>query len=124
MKSVQELRELRERTKAALAVRDREGGPRIVVCMGTCGIAAGARDVLRSLLEELERQGRDDVTITQTGCKGLCEREPMIEVLIPGSAPVTYGSVTPDVVKQIVDDHIIKGQVVSEYAIAIGSEGN
>jgi NADP-reducing hydrogenase subunit HndB len=118
------LRQLRERAKASLSVRGTESGPKVTIAMGTCGIAAGAREVLSSLLEELEQRGLENVTITQTGCKGLCDREPLVEVQVPGGPDVTYGSVTPAIMRRIVADHIVNGHVVNEYAVAIGSEAN
>jgi (2Fe-2S) ferredoxin len=122
VKTREELQALRERAKAALAVRDREGTARVVVAMGTCGIAAGAREVMGALLEELEQRGLGDVTVSQTGCKGLCDREPMVDVYTEGHAPVTYGRVTPAVMRRIVADHIVNGHVVSEYAVVTGQE--
>ena len=123
MKSREELQALRERARAALAVRDSEGGARVVVAMGTCGIAAGAREVLTALLEDLAQRGLSEVTISQTGCKGLCDREPMVEVHLPGCPVVTYGGVTPAVMHRIVAEQIVNGQVVAEYVVATGSEG-
>jgi len=123
VKSREELQAIRERAKAALAVRDSEGGPRVVVAMGTCGIAAGAREIMSALLDELSIRGLSDVTVTQTGCRGICDREPMVDVVVPGKTPVTYCRLTPQAVRRIVADHIVNGQVVSEYAIGAGSEG-
>ena len=122
MKTREELQALRERAKAALAVRETQGGPRVVIAMGTCGIAAGAREVMSALLEELAARGLNDVTVSQTGCKGLCDKEPVVEVHTPGAACVTYGHVTGPVMRRIVADQIVNGQVVAEYAIATGSE--
>jgi NADP-reducing hydrogenase subunit HndB len=122
VKTREELQALRERAKAALAVRDSQGGTRVVVAMGTCGIAAGAREVLTAFIEELSLRGLSDVTISQTACKGLCDREPIVEVHTPSLPTVTYGRVDPQAVRRIVADHIVNGQVVSEYAISIGSE--
>lgn len=124
MKTREELKALRERAKAALAVRDQEGGPRVVIAMGTCGIAAGARDVMATLLEDLAQRGLNDVTVCQTGCKGLCDREPMVEVHMPGASVVTYGNVTPQIMRRIVADQIVNGQVVAEYAIGATAEAN
>lgn len=124
MKTREELQALRERARAALAVRDSEGGARVVIAMGTCGIGAGAREVLSALLEELSQRGLSDITVSQTGCKGLCDQEPLVEVHTPGAATVCYGNVTPQIMRRIVADHIVNGQVVSEYAIATGSEGS
>jgi NADP-reducing hydrogenase subunit HndB len=121
VKTREELQALRERARAALAVRDSEGGPRVVVAMGTCGIAAGAREVMTALLEDLAQRGLSDVTVSQTGCKGLCDREPVVEVHTQGQPMVTYGHVTPQVMRRIIADQIVNGQVVSEYVIATGA---
>ncbi|MBM3502217.1 MAG: (2Fe-2S) ferredoxin domain-containing protein [Armatimonadetes bacterium] len=122
MKTREELRAIRERAKAALAVRDSEGGLRVVVAMGTCGIAAGAREIMGALLDELSSRGLSDVSVTQTGCRGLCDREPMVEVLIPGRPGVSYCRLTPQAMRRIVADHLVNGQVVNEYAIGAGTE--
>ena len=124
MKTREELQALRERARAALAVRDSEGATRVVVAMGTCGIASGAREVMSALLEELALRGLDQVIVSQTGCKGFCDKEPVVEVHTPGLPPVTYGHVTPQVMRRIVADQIVNGRVVSEYAIATGSEAS
>ena len=118
MKSREELQALRERAKAALAVRDAEGGVRVVIAMGTCGIAAGARETMSALLEELALRGLTEVTISQTGCKGLCDKEPVVEVHVPGCPVVTYGDVTPQVMRRIVAEQIVNGRIVSEYVVA------
>lgn len=122
MKTREELQALRERAKAALAVRDSESGARVVVAMGTCGIACGAREVMTALLEELAQRGLSDVTVSQTGCKGFCDKEPIVEVHMPGHPVVTYGRVTPQVMRRIVADQIVNGQVVTEYAIMTAPE--
>ena len=105
-----------------LAVRDSRGGTRVVVAMGTCGIAAGAREVMSALLEELANRGLVDVTVSQTGCKGLCDKEPMVEVRVPEGPSATYGRVTADTMRQIVSDHIVEQKVVSQHVIAAGTE--
>ena len=117
MKSREELQAIRERAKAALAVRETQGGPRVVIAMGTCGIAAGAREVMTTLLEDLAQRGLGEITVSQTGCKGLCDREPMVEVHMPGAPPGAYGGVTPQVMRRIVAEHIVNGQVVQEYTL-------
>lgn len=122
MKTREELRAIRERAREALAVRDSEGGPRVVVAMGTCGIAAGAREIMSALLDELSNRGLSDVSVTQTGCRGLCDREPMVEVITPGKPGVTYCRLTPQAMRRIVAEHLVNGQVVTEYAIGAGSE--
>lgn len=122
MKTREELQALRERARATLAVRDRAGGPRVVIAMGTCGIGAGAREVMAALLEDLASRGLSEVTVSQTGCMGLCDREPLVQVFCPGQPAVTYGPVTPAIMRRIVADHLVNGQVVTEYCIATGSE--
>ena len=120
MKSREELQALRERARAALAVRDNEGGARVVVAMGTCGIAAGAREVLSALLDELAQRGLAQVTVTQTGCKGLCDREPTVDVVRPGEPPVTYGDVTPDDARRIISHHVLQGKVLKDLLLFVG----
>ncbi len=122
MKTREELRALRERARAALAVRDQPGKSRVVVAMGTCGIAAGAREVMTALLEELAQRGLTEVTVSQTGCMGLCDREPMVEVRTASLPPVTYGPVTPALMRRIVAEHLVNGRAVQECALTVGSE--
>lgn len=122
MKTREELKALRERAKAALAVRDSEGGARVVVAMGTCGIAAGAREVMAALLEELADRNLSHVSVAQTGCKGLCDKEPIVEVHAPKGPSATYGRVTPEVMRRIVGEHVVDGQVIADHVIATGTE--
>jgi (2Fe-2S) ferredoxin len=90
--------------------------------MGTCGIAAGAREIMDTFLDEMENRDIKDILFNSSGCAGLCSEEPMITVEIEGSAPVKYGKLNPDKVKSIFDVHIIGGNVVKEFVIGIGSE--
>lgn len=124
MKTREELQALRERAKAALAVRDQQSEARVVVAMGTCGIAAGARDVVSALLEELASRGLDQVAVQQTGCMGMCNKEPVVQVFMQGQPPVTYGDVTPQVVRRIIAEQIVNGRVLSEYCVATGKEAS
>ena len=120
LRSVQDLEKMRLRVRADLAARESTGGARVVVAMGTCGIAAGAREVVTALMNELEQRGLTDITITQCGCKGLCDREPTLDVLRPGEPSVTYGDVTPERARRIIADHVIGGQVVDEFVLFVG----
>ena len=90
---------------------------RVVVGMATCGIAAGARPVLNAFLEEVEKRGLKNISISQTGCIGVCRLEPIVEVYVPGAEKVTYVRMTPDKVAAIVSEHLVNGRVVSEYTI-------
>jgi NADP-reducing hydrogenase subunit HndB len=90
--------------------------------MGTCGIAAGARKILTSLLEEIAKEKLGDILVTTSGCAGLCSREPMATVEIMDKPPVKYGDLTIEKMKKILIEHIVKGDIVKEYALAVGSE--
>jgi NADP-reducing hydrogenase subunit HndB len=114
--TLEDLRKLRESKQDALRKRDVEGKDcQVIVGMGTCGIAAGAKVVLDAFLSELEAKGIENVSVTQTGCMGLCHVEPTVEVIVPGMPDVIYGNVDAKVVKQIVADHIIGKKLVSEH---------
>ena len=93
MKSLEELRQLRAELEKEISARNSSGKPKIVIGMGTCGIAAGARDVLQAVLKELEKRNLDVIT-TQTGCIGMCEQEPLMDVQLPGKERITYGKLT------------------------------
>ncbi len=118
MKSLAELQEIRNRALSQVNMRkERENGTRIVVGMATCGIAAGARPVLNAFAKEIEKRGLTDVTVTQTGCIGMCRLEPIVEVFVPGQEKVTYVHMTEDKVAKIVAEHIINQKPVAEYLI-------
>ncbi len=118
MKSLQELAEIREKMKGKVALREGQNDIRIVVGMATCGIAAGARPVLNTLVEEVEKQGLSGkATVTQTGCIGICRLEPIVEVYEPGKEKVTYVKMTAEKAKQVVSEHIKGGRPVYEYTI-------
>lgn len=120
VKSLEDLKKVREKALEQMRIREGNQSAKIVVAMGTCGIAAGAREVMTAILDELEKRGITDVTVTQSGCKGLCEQEPTVDVIRAGEQPVTYGYVDPDKARQIVAQHLINGQVVSDWVIHIG----
>ena len=118
MKSVQELEAIRKRALDTVNIRrDRGTGTRIVVGMATCGIAAGARPVLLAMMDEVAKRSLADVTVSQTGCIGVCRLEPIVEVYRPGEDKVTYVKVGPEMVSRIVAEHIVNGKPVREYTI-------
>ena len=121
MKSVEDLNKLRDRARRALTLRNGEAGAKVIVAMGTCGIASGARDVLLAVVDELEARGLSDVVVSQTGCRGLCEREPMMEVQKPGLPTVTYGDLDAEKAKTIVAQHLGQGVIVEEWVITQAS---
>ena len=118
MKTLEVLMALRDAAKAKMTVReDSSEITRIVVGMATCGIAAGARPVLNKFSEEIEKRGLSNVTVTQTGCIGMCQYEPIAEVMVPGKEKVTYVKLTEEKVARIIADHIVNGIPVAEYTV-------
>ena len=118
MKSLAELQALRDKVKRNMGIRaDDSGNTRVVVGMATCGIAAGARPVLAAFTDEVARRGVSNVTIAQTGCIGICQYEPVVEVFEPGREKVTYVKMTPEKAARVVAEHLINGKPVAEYTI-------
>ncbi|MBR4049977.1 MAG: (2Fe-2S) ferredoxin domain-containing protein [Clostridia bacterium] len=118
MKSLAELQAIKERTLKAMTARnDSEENTRIVVGMATCGIAAGARPVLNAFTEEIARRSLKGVTVSQTGCIGMCQYEPIVEVFVPGQEKVTYVQMSADKVARVVTDHIVNGNIVTEFTV-------
>ena len=118
MKSLAELEAIRQKTLEKVAMR-KEGSDeiRVVVGMATCGIAAGARPVMLKFVEEVRTRNLNNVTVSQTGCIGVCRLEPIVEVYVPGQEKVTYVKMNPEKVPQIVAQHLVNKQVVTEYTI-------
>lgn len=117
MKSLAELQAIKNRMKDRVVLRDGMEGARVVVGMATCGIAAGARPVLNAFVEGVNKEGLEgSVTVTQTGCIGICQFEPVVEVF-DGDSKVTYVKMTPDKAKRVVAEHLKGGKVVQEYTI-------
>ncbi len=121
--SIDDLAKIKEKTQRTVNIREGAGRVKINVHMGTCGIAAGARDILAAVLKEVEERGLKDILVTNSGCAGLCSQEPMMTVeAVTEQAPVKYVYLTADKVKKIFDSHIVKGQILKDYALALGSE--
>jgi NADP-reducing hydrogenase subunit HndB len=119
---IEDLDRIAEKVRRATLLREGAGRAKITVHMGTCGIAAGARKIMTTLLGEFERRDIKDVILTTSGCAGLCSREPMATVEVKGEAPVKYVDLTPDKIREILEQHVLGGKVVSQYALAKGSE--
>lgn len=118
MKSLAELQAIRDKARSAVNLRENaEAGTRVMVGMATCGIAAGARPVLNAFVEEVAKRNLKDVMVTQTGCIGICQYEPVVEVITPGHEKVTYVKMTAEKVARVVNDHLVNGNVVTEYTI-------
>ncbi len=117
MKSLAELDAIREKAKKDMTARTDAGSRKIVVGMATCGIAAGARPVMNTLVEELSTRNISDVPVTMTGCIGVCRLEPIVEVFEPNGEKVTYVKMDPAKAKRVVSEHIINGQVCQDLTI-------
>ena len=124
MKSLAELQAIRDRAKANVVLRkENPNAARVLVGMATCGIAAGARPVLNAFVDEIAKRGlSDDITVTQTGCIGICQYEPVVEIEIPGQDKVTYVKMTPEKALRVVNDHLVNKNVVTEYTIGALAE--
>lgn len=122
MKSLAELRAIRDKVKKQIDIREEKGDSiRVLVGMATCGIAAGARPVLNEFVNEIAKRGLSNVTVTQTGCIGICQYEPVVEVIVPGQEKVTYVKMTPEKVAKVVHNHIVNNNIVTEYTIGANS---
>ncbi|MCX8057997.1 MAG: (2Fe-2S) ferredoxin domain-containing protein [Spirochaetes bacterium] len=117
MKSLEELRKIREKAQAELQLRNSEAKIKIVVGMGTSGIAAGAREVLKTFVDEISKRGIKDVIVTQTGEKGLSSAEPIVEIVEEGKEKIIYGNIDPKKAIKIIEDHIIGGKVIKEFMV-------
>ena len=121
---MEELKAIRDRVQNQMDMRnDNDNDTRIVIGMATCGIAAGARPVLNEFLQEINKRGLSGVTVTQTGCIGMCRLEPIVEIFKPGEEKVTYVKMTPDKVAKVVTEHIVNGRPVMEYTIGAAQTG-
>jgi len=118
----EDLDKISEKMRSSTILREGAGEVKVIVHMGTCGIAAGARKILKTFLDENKDSGKKDIIITTSGCAGLCSQEPIATIELKGKTPVKYSKLTDEKVKRIFKEHIIEGKVVTEYALAIGSE--
>jgi NADP-reducing hydrogenase subunit HndB len=123
MKSLADLQAIRAKTLENINMRKEDDkAARVVIGMATCGIAAGARPVMLKFLEEIQKRDLQHVTVSQTGCIGMCRLEPMLDVILPGQDKVTYVKVKPDMVERIVTEHLIGGTPVAEYTIGAAEQ--
>ncbi|MDR3230493.1 MAG: (2Fe-2S) ferredoxin domain-containing protein [Synergistaceae bacterium] len=117
IKNLADLRRIKEQVKSETSSR-RENETQIIVGMGTCGIAAGARAVMMAVLDEVTKRSLRNVSVMQTGCIGMCQKEPLVDVVRPGEPRITYGNVKPEDIPRIVSDHLVNGRVVSDLVVA------
>jgi NADP-reducing hydrogenase subunit HndB len=117
IKSLEDLKRVREEALKKRDLKASSGSIQVIVGMGTCGIAAGARDTMKAILDTIEKDSINGVIVTQTGCIGLCEKEPIVQVVVGEAPKVTYGKVNADVAKMILKDHVAKGKIVTDYVV-------
>ncbi|HAX70196.1 MAG TPA: 2Fe-2S ferredoxin [Anaerolineae bacterium] len=119
IKSLEELKRVREEALAKKQLKATPGNVQVIVAMGTCGIAAGARDTMKSVLNFIEAENLSGVTVTQTGCMGMCEQEPIIQVVMGDQPKVTYGKVNAEVAAQIMKQHVQGGSPLKDHVLPI-----
>jgi NADP-reducing hydrogenase subunit HndB len=119
IKSLDDLKRVREEALEKRKAKSTSGEAQVIVGMGTCGIAAGARETMKAVLKYVETENVPNIIVTQTGCIGLCEQEPILQVVIGDQPKVTYGKVTPEVVKEIMKTHVVGGKPLSNHVIPI-----
>ncbi|MDQ1277572.1 MAG: NADP-reducing hydrogenase subunit HndB [Thermodesulfobacteriota bacterium] len=120
--TIEDLKKIKERVHAETALRDGHLRVKVTVHMGTCGIASGAKEVMDSLLKEIEEAGVTDVAVTTSGCMGLCSREPLVTVEILNQEPIKYEYMNPNKMRQVFKRHVLEGEIQNPFVLARGSE--
>ncbi|MFH1562478.1 MAG: (2Fe-2S) ferredoxin domain-containing protein [Nitrospirota bacterium] len=120
--TVEDLKRIKEEHKATTTLREGGYKAKVTIHMGTCGIASGARKAMTALMDEVTRKNIKDIIVTTSGCAGLCSREPMATVELAGKTPVKYVDLDSDKIIKILDQHVLGGKIVEEYALVRGSE--
>jgi NADP-reducing hydrogenase subunit HndB len=119
VKSLEDLKRIKEQALEKRKVKATAGNAHVIVGMGTCGIAAGARDTMKAILSYIEENNLSGILVSQTGCIGLCEREPIMQVALGEGPKITYGKVTPEVAERIMKEHVLGGSSVQEYVVKV-----
>jgi (2Fe-2S) ferredoxin len=117
MKTLEELRKIREKAQQDMKLRNSNTRIKVVIGMGTSGIATGAREVMKAIMDEIAKRNLSDVLVTQTGEKGLSSMEPVVDVVEDGKPTITYGNMTAEKARKVVAEHIVNGKVVSDYVV-------
>jgi NADP-reducing hydrogenase subunit HndB len=119
IRSIEDLNHAREEALRKRDLRASSGTAHVIVGMGTCSIAAGAKDTMKAILDAIEKESLPGITVSETGCIGLCGKEPIVQVVLQQAAMVTYGKVTPEVAERILKEHVLNGKAVSDHVISI-----
>lgn len=117
MKSLEELAKIRDQARRMTELREDKENTKVTIGMGTCGIAAGARETMKAILDEINKRNLSGIAVTQTGCLGLCEQEPIVEVEIPGQPRIIYGKISAEKARQIVSKHVVNNNIIGEWVI-------
>ncbi len=117
IKSLEDLKKIREEALEKRKVKAAEGKAQVTVAMGTCGIAAGARETMKAVLDLIEKDNISGIIVSQTGCLGLCEKEPIMQVTIGNEPKISYGKVTPEVARRIMKEHVGEGKILQDHVI-------
>ncbi|MCD6254615.1 MAG: (2Fe-2S) ferredoxin domain-containing protein [Thermotogae bacterium] len=120
IKTLEDLMKIKEDAVKELKLREAGKRGKVIVAMGTCGIAAGAKETLKAIVDAMNELGVEDVAVVQSGCMGLCDVEPTVEVALQGEEPIVYGHVTPEQAKRIVEKHLKNGEIVSDLVVKRG----
>jgi (2Fe-2S) ferredoxin len=117
--SLEELMEIREKALAKRNVKENSGAVQVIIGMGTCGIAVGARETLKAVLDYIEKNQLKDVSVTQTGCIGLCTQEPILQVVKGRSEKISYGKISPEIAEKIMKSHVVQGNIIQDNVIQL-----
>jgi (2Fe-2S) ferredoxin len=117
VKSLEDLIKLRDQARQMTELREESEKAKVIIGMGTCGIAAGARETMKAILDEINKRKLSGIAITQTGCLGLCEQEPIVEVQIAGQPRIVYGKISAEKARQIVSKHLVNNSIIGEWVI-------
>ena len=120
--TIADLKKIKEKVHKEMSLRDGDRRVKVTVHMGTCGIASGAKEVMDTLLQEIEAGGANDVIVTSSGCMGLCSREPLVTVEVLNQAPIKYEYMNPNKMRQVFKKHILEGEIQTPFVLAKGSE--
>jgi len=119
IKNLDDLKRVREEALEKRSKTTVTGKAHVIVGMGTCGIAAGARETMKAVLDYIEKENLEGILVTQTGCIGLCEQEPILQVVRGNEEKVTYGKVNPEVARRIMKEHVEEGKIVKEFVLNV-----
>ena len=119
MKSLEELKKIKERALEMKKMKEGQARVTITVGMATCGIAAGARNTMKAIMDYVREHDVENVIVTQTGCNGMCEQEPIVDVQLKGNPKVTYGHMNADRVQKLMEQHVMKGEAVNEWVLKV-----